>query len=160
MSQHQKIVTNLWFDHNAEEAVNFYLSIFDNSRVVSVLRCGEAGPGPKGSVLTMTFELDGQEFIALNGGPAFKFSEAISLLVKCNSQEEVDRLWDKLLDGGKAQRCGWLKDKYGLSWQIVPAALEKMLKDGNPERSGWVMKALMQMVKLDLKRLQQGYDGQ
>ncbi|HUQ95858.1 MAG TPA: VOC family protein [Bryobacteraceae bacterium] len=158
MSQNQQIVTNLWFDHNAEEAVNFYLSIFDNSRVVGVLRCGEAGPGPKGSVLTMTFELDGQEFIALNGGPAFKFSEAISLSVKCNSQEEVDRLWDKLLDGGTAQRCGWLKDKYGLSWQIVPAALEKMLKDGNPGRSGRVMKALMQMVKLDLKLLQQAYD--
>lgn len=158
MSKFQKIATHLWFDNNAEEAIDFYVSLFGNSRVVSVLRCGETGPGPKGSVLSITFQLDGQRFMAVNGGPMFKFTEAISLFVRCDTQEEVDRLWGELLVGGTAQRCGWLKDKYGLSWQIAPSVLEKMLHDEDADRSNRVMAAVLQMVKLDIGRLKQAYD--
>src|SRR5437588_6280186 len=135
----QKIVPFLWFDGNAEEAVNFYVSIFKNSRVVSVTRYGDAGPGVKGTVMSCTFQLEGQEFIALNGGPQFKFTEAISLFVNCETQEEVDELWEKLAAGGEKQRCGWLKDKFGLSWQIIPSILGALLHDKDPKKSKRVM---------------------
>lgn len=155
----QKIATHLWFDDNAEEAIDFYVSLFDNSRVVSVLRYGKVGPGPEGSVMSVTFELAGQRFMAVNGGPAFRFNEAISLFVRCDSQEEVDRLWEKLLDGGTAQQCGWLKDRYGLSWQIACAEVESLLGGDDAERSNRVMSALLQMVKLDLPGLKRAYEG-
>jgi len=156
----QKITTFLWFDDNAEEAVNFYCSIFNNSKVLSVSRYGDEGPGPKGSVMTETFQLEGQEFIALNGGPHFKFTEAISLVVNCQTQEEVDKFWEKLSEGGQKVECGWLKDKYGLSWQIVPTVLLEMLADKDPEKAKRVMHAMLQMTKLDLKTLQLAYDGE
>lgn len=155
----QKITTCLWFDNNAEEAVNFYTSIFRNSKVLEVARYGEAGPGPEGSVLTMRFQLDGVELMALNGGPVFKFTEAISLSVDCQSQAEVDELWEKLSEGGEIQQCGWLKDKYGLSWQIVPAVLGEMMSDPDPEKSNRVMEAVLKMRKLDIKALQEAYEG-
>ena len=155
----QKITPCLWFDNNAEEAVNHYLSIFKNSKIGQILRCGEAGPGPKGSILTMTFQLEGQEFM-LNGGPVFKFNEAISLSVDCKTQAEVDELWEKLSEGGQKSQCGWLKDKFGLSWQVVPSALIKMLQDKNAAKSARVMSAMMQMNKLDIAKLQQAFDGQ
>jgi predicted 3-demethylubiquinone-9 3-methyltransferase (glyoxalase superfamily) len=154
----QKITPFLWFDNNAEEAVNFYISVFKNSRVISMSRCGDAGPGPKGTVMSATFELNGQEFMALNGGPHFSFSPAISLFVKCETQQEVDDLWERLSSGGKKERCGWLKDKYGLSWQIIPNALGQMLQDKDPAKSQRVMKAMMQMDKIDIKGLQQAYE--
>jgi predicted 3-demethylubiquinone-9 3-methyltransferase (glyoxalase superfamily) len=156
----QKITPCLWFDNNAEEAVNHYLSIFKNSKIGQILRCGEAGPGPKGSILTMTFQLEGQEFMALNGGPVFKFNEAISLSVDCKTQAEVDELWEKLSEGGQKSQCGWLKDKFGLSWQVVPSALIKMLQDKDAAKSATVMSAMMQMNKLDIAKLQQAFDGQ
>src|SRR5947209_7204184 len=131
----QKITPFLWFDGKAEEAMNFYTSIFKNSKVVSIMRYGEAGPGPKGSVMAATFQLDGQEFIALNGGPQFTFSPAISFFVKCETQYEVDELWGKLSEGGRKDRCGWLQDKFGGSWQIIPAALGKLMSDPDPEKS-------------------------
>jgi predicted 3-demethylubiquinone-9 3-methyltransferase (glyoxalase superfamily) len=144
MSNKQKITTFLWFDGNAEEAANHYTSIFKNSKVLNVARYGDAGPGPKGAVMTVNFQLEGQEFIALNGGPHFKFTEAISLLVNCDTQKEVDELWSKLTAGGEESQCGWLKDKYGLSWQIVPAALFKLLQDRDPQKSKRVMEAMLQ----------------
>ncbi len=156
----QKITPCLWFDNNAEEAVNHYLSIFKNSKVNKVLRCGDAGPGPKGSVLTIAFQLEGQDFIALNGGPIFKFNEAISLSVDCKSQIEVDDLWERLSAGGQESHCGWLKDKFGLSWQVVPSALVEMLQDPDPEKSKRVMAAMMQMGKIDIAKLKQAYDRQ
>ncbi len=156
----QKITPCLWFDNNAEEAVNHYLSIFKNSKINKILRCGDAGPGPKGSVLTIAFQLEGQDFIALNGGPIFKFNEAISLSVDCKSQTEVDDLWEKLSDGGQKSQCGWLKDKFGLSWQVVPSALVEMLQDPDPEKSKRVMAAMMQMGKIDIAKLKQAYDRQ
>jgi predicted 3-demethylubiquinone-9 3-methyltransferase (glyoxalase superfamily) len=156
----QKITPCLWFDNNAEAAVNHYLSIFKSSKIGQILRCGEAGPGPKGSILTMTFQLEGQEFMALNGGPLFKFNEAISLSVDCKTQAEVDELWEKLSEGGQKSQCGWLKDKFGLSWQVVPAALIKMLQDKDAAKSARVMSAMMQMNKLDIAKLQQAFDGQ
>jgi predicted 3-demethylubiquinone-9 3-methyltransferase (glyoxalase superfamily) len=155
----QKITPFLWFDGQAEEAMNHYVSIFKNSRITGVTRYGDAGPGPKGTVMSVTFQLEGQEFIALNGGPEFKFTEAISLFVNCETQEEVDELWAKLSEGGEKQRCGWLKDKFGLSWQIIPAALGRMLQDEDPERSKRVMEAMLQMDKIEISRLQQAYDG-
>jgi predicted 3-demethylubiquinone-9 3-methyltransferase (glyoxalase superfamily) len=154
----QKITPFLWFDNNAEEAMKFYVSIFKNSKIVSVARYGEAGPGPAGSVMTATFQLDGQEFMALNGGPHFKFTEAISLFVNCETQEEVDELWEKLSAGGQESRCGWLKDKFGLSWQIIPKALGVMLQDKDPEKSKRVMKAMLQMAKIDIQGLRQAYE--
>ena len=154
----KKITPFLWFDSQAEEAMNFYVSIFKNSRVLEVTRYGEAGPGPAGSVMTASFELEGQEFIALNGGPHYKFNEAISFFVDCKTQEEVDELWAKLSEGGEEGPCGWLKDKYGLSWQIVPSALTEMLSGPDPVKSQNVMKAMLQMSKIDIKALQQAYD--
>jgi len=153
----QKIVTNLWFDTEAEEAAKYYCSIFKDSRIVNKLHYGEAGPRDAGMVLTVDFELDGQMFTAINGGPEFKFTEAISLLVNCETQEELDGLWETLLQGGEPSACGWLKDKYGLSWQITPVALEEMLRDPNPVKSQAVMRAMLQMVKIDLPALEQVY---
>lgn len=155
----QKITPFLWFNDQAEEAVNFYVSLFKNSRIVSLSRYGDAGPGPKGSVMSVTFELEGQQFYALNGGPHFSFTPAISLFVNCESQAEVDELWDKLSADGRKDRCGWLQDKYGLSWQIVPSVLGKLLGDKNPAKSNGVMKAMLQMDKLDIARLQQAYEA-
>jgi predicted 3-demethylubiquinone-9 3-methyltransferase (glyoxalase superfamily) len=155
----QTITPFLWFDGKAEEAMNFYVSIFKNSKVGSESRYGEGGPGPKGSVMSATFQLLGQEFIALNGGPMFTFSPAISFFVNCETQEEVDELWEKLSAGGEKQRCGWLKDKYGLSWQIIPSILGRLLQDKDAQKSSRAMQAMLQMGKLDIKRLQQAYDG-
>jgi predicted 3-demethylubiquinone-9 3-methyltransferase (glyoxalase superfamily) len=150
----QKITPFLWFDDNAEEAMNHYVSIFKNSEVLSVNRQGEDGP-----VFTVSFRLDGQEFVALNGGPQYQFSEAISFVVDCASQAEVDDLWDKLTaDGGEPGQCGWLKDRFGLSWQIVPSAMIEMLNDENSERSGRVMQAMLQMSKIDIAKLQEAFD--
>jgi predicted 3-demethylubiquinone-9 3-methyltransferase (glyoxalase superfamily) len=160
MSSTQKIKTYLWFDNNAEEAMNFYVSIFKNSKVLDVMRYSDAGPGPKGAVMLVTFQLEGQEFIALNGGPQFKFTEAISLLVDCKSQEEVDTLWEKLTaDGGAPSACGWLKDKFGLSWQITPTVLIEMLKDPDPEKAKRVMEAMLQMSKIDIGKLKEAYNA-
>lgn len=154
----QKITPFLWFDHQAEEAVKFYTSIFKHSKIVTIVRYGEAGPGPKGTVMLATFQLDGQEFVALNGGPHFKFTEAISFVINCKTQEEVDHFWEKLSDGGEESRCGWLKDKYGVSWQVVPSVLGEMLRDRDAERSKRVMQAMLKMDKIDIKTLKQGYD--
>jgi predicted 3-demethylubiquinone-9 3-methyltransferase (glyoxalase superfamily) len=156
----QKITPFLWFDGNAEEAANHYISIFKNSRIVSIMRYGDAGPGPKGSVMAVNFQLEGQDFTALNGGPQFKFTEAISLFVRCETQEEVDDLWAKLAAPGQKGQCGWIKDKFGLSWQIVPSVLGEMLQDKDAKRSGRVMKALMQMDKLDIGVLKRAYAQQ
>ena len=153
----QKIVPFLWFDGKAEEAMNFYVSIFKNAKVISVSHSGEAGPGPKGTVMSATFQLDGQQFIALNGGPQFSFSPAISFFVNCETQEEVDELWEKLSAGGKKERCGWLKDKYGVSWQIIPTALGKLLSDPDPAKSKRVMMAMLQMQKIEIEGLMQAY---
>jgi predicted 3-demethylubiquinone-9 3-methyltransferase (glyoxalase superfamily) len=155
----QKITPFLWFDNQAEEAMNFYVSIFKNSKAGRVTRYGEAGPGPKGTVMSATFQLDGQEFFALNGGPQFTFTPAISFFVNCETQQEVDELWDKLSVDGEKGRCGWLKDRYGLSWQIIPSALGKMLQDKDPAKSKRVMQAMLQMSKIDIEKLQQAYDG-
>jgi predicted 3-demethylubiquinone-9 3-methyltransferase (glyoxalase superfamily) len=154
----QKITPFLWFDGNAEEAMNFYVSLFKNSKIVNVSRYGDAGPGPKGTVMTGTFQLAGQQFHALNGGPQYRFTEAISLFVNCESQEEVDELWEKLSQGGEKSRCGWLKDRFGLSWQVIPSVLGKMLRDNDPEKAKRVMQAMLQMDKIDIKKLNQAYD--
>ena len=156
----QKITPFLWFDGKAEEAMHFYVSIFKNSKAGSITRYGDAGPGPKGTVMVVTFQLDGQEFIALNGGPQFTFSPAISLVVNCETQEEVDAFWEKLSEGGEKLQCGWLRDKYGLSWQIVPTVLGKMMQDKDAEKSQRVMKAMLQMNKIDIERLKQAYERQ
>ena len=154
----QKITPFLWFDGKAEEAMNFYVSVFKNSKIVRIARYGEGGPGTTGTVMTGTFLIEGQEFIALNGGPQFTFSPAISFLVNCGTQQEVDELWEKLSEGGEKQRCGWLKDQYGVSWQIVPTALGKLLNDSDPVKSKNVMQAMLQMDKIDIERLQQAYE--
>jgi len=154
----QKITPCLWFDNNAEEAVNHYCAIFKNSKIGKVLRCGESGPGPKGSVLIIAFELEGQEFIALNGGPIFKFNEAISLSVDAETLKKNNELWERLSDGGQKSQCGWLKDKFGLSWQVVPTVLVEMLQDQDATKSARVMTAMMQMSKLDITTLQQAFD--
>lgn len=151
----QKITPFLWFDGKAEEAANFYVSIFKNSKIVSVGRYGEAGPGPKGAAMSVTFQLDGQDFFALNGGPHFTFTPAISFFVNCQTQEEVDDLWEKLSAGGEKSRCGWLKDKYGLSWQVIPSILSELLQSKDAGKSSRAMKAMMQMTKIDIKALQQ-----
>jgi len=153
----QKITPFLWYDNNAEEAVSLYISVFKNSKITDITRYGDAGPGPKGSVMTIAFQLEGQDFIALNGGPMFKFTEAISLSVDCKTQQEVDELWEKLSAGGQPGQCGWLKDKFGLSWQIVPSALVEMLQDQDAERSNRVMQAMMQMRKIDVASLRRAY---
>jgi predicted 3-demethylubiquinone-9 3-methyltransferase (glyoxalase superfamily) len=155
----QKIVRFLWFDNQAEEAANFYVSLFKNSKLTSVHRYGEAGPGPKGSVMMVNFELEGQQFMALNGGPNFKFTPAISLFVNCETQEEVDALWDKLSAGGRKDRCGWLQDKYGLTWQIIPTVLSRLMSDPDPQRSSRVMKAMLQMDKIDVNKLEEAYEN-
>ncbi|MBL8186934.1 MAG: VOC family protein [Acidobacteria bacterium] len=155
----QKITTYLWFNDNAEEAVNFYVSLFNDSKIISVVRHREVGPGPAGQAFFITFELAGQQFYALNGGPMFKFTEAISLYVNCQTQEEIDTLWKKLTAEGEESRCGWLKDKYGLSWQIIPTSLGEMMQDADPARAGRVMQALLQMNKLDIAKLQEAYNG-
>jgi predicted 3-demethylubiquinone-9 3-methyltransferase (glyoxalase superfamily) len=154
----QKIMTSLWFDGNAEEAVNFYVSLFKNSEIMGVGRYSEEGPGKPGTVMTMQFKLDGQEFMAINGGPVFQFTPAISMFVNCETQEEVDFLWEKLLEGGQAEQCGWLKDRFGLSWQIVPTLLGKLMSDSNPVKAAAVSKALLKMIKLDCRLLQKAYD--
>ena len=154
----QKITPYLWFDTQAEEAVNFYISLFKNSKVLNVSRYGEAGPRPAGSIMTISFQLDGQEFVALNGGPEFKFTEAISFCVDCATQEEVDRLWAKLTEDGEEVQCGWLKDKYGLSWQIVPAGLGEMLSSPDAKKAARAMQAMLAMKKIDLAKIKQAYD--
>jgi len=156
----QRITPFLWFDGKAEEAVNFYVSVFKNSRITKITRNSEVGPGPAGSVLLVNFQLEGQEFIALNGGPEFKFNEAISFSVDCQTQAEVDELWAKLTaDGGKPGQCSWLKDKFGVSWQIVPRILPELLGDKDPAKAKRAMQAMMQMGKIDIKRLQQASEG-
>ncbi len=159
----QKITPDLWFDNSAEEAAKFYTSIFKNSKIIDVARYGEAGAKvsgrPKGTVMTVIFEIEGQRFMALNGGPVFKFSPAISFLVNCETQEEVDDLWEKLSQGGEKEQCGWLKDKYGVSWQIVPNALGEMLQDKDAKKSERVMEAMLQMKKIDVEGLKKAYAG-
>jgi predicted 3-demethylubiquinone-9 3-methyltransferase (glyoxalase superfamily) len=154
----QKISTFLWFDKEAEEAANFYISIFKNSKITAISRYGEAGPGPKGSVMVVNFLLDGVEFMALNGGPNFKFTEAISLVVKCETQAEIDMFWEKLSEGGTTNVCGWLKDKYGLSWQVVPAQLGELL-GGDQVRTNRVMAAVMKMTRLDIAAMKKAAEG-
>jgi predicted 3-demethylubiquinone-9 3-methyltransferase (glyoxalase superfamily) len=155
----QKISPFLWFDSQAEEAARFYTSIFPNSKIVKVARYGDAGPGKPGTAMTVEFQLDGQTFIALNGGPLFKFTEAISFMVNCQSQEDVDFFWEKLLDGGTESQCGWLKDKFGLSWQITPTALMQLLNDPDPKRSQRAMQAMLAMRKIDIAALKQAADN-
>jgi predicted 3-demethylubiquinone-9 3-methyltransferase (glyoxalase superfamily) len=154
----QKITPFLWFDGNAEEAANFYISIFKNSKLGKISRYGDAGPGPKGTAMSVTFQIEGQEFFALNGGPQFKFTPAISFFVNCETQQEVDDLWEKLSAGGRTDRCGWLQDKFGLSWQIIPTVLGQLLGDKDPQRAKRAMQAMLQMTKLDIKKLQQAAD--
>jgi predicted 3-demethylubiquinone-9 3-methyltransferase (glyoxalase superfamily) len=156
----QKITPFLWFDNQAEEAVNFYISIFANSKILQIARYGDAGPGPAGSVMTLSFQLEGQKFVALNGGPVFHFTPAISFVVDCKTQEEVDRLWDALTaDGGKPGQCAWLTDRYGISWQIFPNRLVELLTDPDPEKANRVMQAMMQMTKIDIAALEAVYAG-
>lgn len=155
----QKITPFLWFDNQAEEAMNFYTSIFRNSKIGRVTRYGEAGPGPAGSVLTASFELEGLEFTALNGGPSHTFNEAVSFHVSCETQDEVDHFWNKFSDGGQVQQCGWVKDKFGLVWQVVPTALPRLLGDPDREKANRVMQAMLQMAKLDIAKLEQAYAG-
>jgi predicted 3-demethylubiquinone-9 3-methyltransferase (glyoxalase superfamily) len=156
----QKITTFLWFDGKAEEAANFYTSLFKDSKILNVARYGDAGPGPKGSVMLVTFQLEGQKFIALNGGPQYSFTPAISLFVDCDSQAEVDNLWDKLTAGGQEVQCGWLQDKFGLSWQIIPRALMEMMQDRDPVKSQRAFKAMLEMKKIDIAGLQRAYRGE
>jgi predicted 3-demethylubiquinone-9 3-methyltransferase (glyoxalase superfamily) len=155
----QKITPFLWFDGKAEEAMNFYTSIFKNSKKGRLMYYGEAGPGPKGSVLSATFELEGVEFTALNGGPHFKFTPAISLLVRCRTQKEIDHHWTRLTKGGAESRCGWLTDQFGLSWQIVPSILGQLLGDKDPAKAGRVCQAMLKMRKLDIKTLKRAHAG-
>jgi predicted 3-demethylubiquinone-9 3-methyltransferase (glyoxalase superfamily) len=156
----QKITTFLWFDDQAEEAVNFYTSLFPDSKIKAITRYPENTPGPAGRVMTVDFQLAGQDYIALNGGPQYKFTEAISLLVHCEDQQEVDRLWDKLSAGGEIQDCGWLKDRYGVSWQITPDVLLELMQDKDPEKSNRVVQAMLQMQKIDIAALQKAYRGE
>lgn len=154
----QRITPFLWFDGTAEEAMNLYVSVFRSSKVVNVSRYGDAGPGPKGSVMSATFELEGQRFHALNGGPMYRFTPAISFMVNCETQAEIDEVWAKLSHGGEEQPCGWLKDRFGLSWQIVPSILGRLLGDPNPNKAGATMQAMLQMKKLDIGMLQESFD--
>jgi predicted 3-demethylubiquinone-9 3-methyltransferase (glyoxalase superfamily) len=154
-----KISPFLWFDTQAEDAARLYTSVFKNSSIGAITRYGDAGPGPKGSVMTVSFELEGQPFVALNGGPVFKFTEAVSFAVNCESQEEVDHFWNRLLEGGQESQCGWLKDRFGLSWQIVPTALSKLMQDPDPEKSRRMMQAMFKMKKLDIAELEKAHRG-
>jgi predicted 3-demethylubiquinone-9 3-methyltransferase (glyoxalase superfamily) len=156
----QKITTFLWFNDKAEEAANFYVAAFKNSKIINVTRNGDVGPGPKGSALVVNFQIEGQEFIALNGGPQYAFTPAISLLVDCEDQKEVDNLWSKLTAGGKEVQCGWLQDKYGLSWQIVPKIFFELMGDKDPAKAQRVFKAMMQMVKFDIEGLKRAHRGE
>ena len=155
----QKITPFLWFDNNAEEAANFYVSIFKNSKVLSVSRYGDAGPGPKGTVMVAEFQIDGQKFVALNGGPRFKFTEAISFVINCETQQEVEYFWERLSDGGEKSRCGWVKDKFGLWWQVVPTVLGKLMSDSDPEKVKRVTEAMLQMERIDIEPLQRAFEG-
>jgi len=155
----QKIVPNLWFDTEAEEAARFYTSIFDHSRIVKVTRYTEAGPREAGTVMTVEFEIEGQRFIGINGGPEFKFDEAVSFEVECETQDEIDYFWEKLTDGGEESQCGWLKDRFGLSWQVVPTGMAELFADPDPERARRAMEAMLKMRKLDLAALQAAADG-
>lgn len=155
----QKIVPNLWFDTEAEEAAGFYTSVFENSRIVNVSHYTEAGPRPAGTVMTVEFELDGQRFVGINGGPQFKFTEAVSFQITCETQEEIDRYWEQLTEGGEEGPCGWLKDRYGLSWQVVPTGMEELLNHPDPERARRAMEALLKMSKLDIAELRSAADG-
>jgi predicted 3-demethylubiquinone-9 3-methyltransferase (glyoxalase superfamily) len=154
-----KITTFLTFNDRAEEAVDLYTSVFEDSKITGTNRYGEAGPGKPGSLMTASFELAGREFVALNGGPSFTFSQGISLLVSCETQEEVDHYWDRLSEGGEPGPCGWLTDKFGVSWQVVPRVLGEMLSDPDPEKAGRVMQAMLQMRKIEIDELQQAYEG-
>jgi predicted 3-demethylubiquinone-9 3-methyltransferase (glyoxalase superfamily) len=156
----QKITSFLWFDGQAEEAANFYTSIFKDSKILNIARYGEAGPGPKGSVMLVTFQLEGQEFMALNGGPHYKFTPAISLFVHCQTQAEVDDLWSKLTAGGREVQCAWLVDKFGVSWQIVPDALMELMQDKDPAKSQRVFQAMMKMIKIDIEGLRRAHSGE
>jgi len=156
----QKITPFLWFDGKAEEAANFYISIFKNSKIAQIVRYGEAGPGPKGTVMTVAFELEGQKFVGLNGGPHYTFTPAISFYVDCETQAEVDELWEKLTAGGTDVQCGWLRDKFGVSWQIIPKALIELMQDKDPSKSQRVFKAMLQMKKIDIAGLQRAYRGE
>ena len=155
----QRIVTNLWFDTEAEEAANFYVSVFKNSRILNKTRYTESGPREAGMVMTVDFELDGQRLTGINGGPDFKFTEAISLLINCEDQQEVDYYWERLTDGGQEGPCGWLRDRYGLSWQVVPSGMEKLFADPDQERADRAMRAMLQMKKIDLEELNRAADG-
>jgi predicted 3-demethylubiquinone-9 3-methyltransferase (glyoxalase superfamily) len=156
----QKITPFLWFDGKAEEAANFYVSIFKNSKIETVARYGDAGPGPKGTVMIVGFQLEGQKFTALNGGPAYTFSPAISFYVNCETQAEVDELWEKLSDGGKEIQCGWVTDKYGVCWQIIPSALMELMQDKDPVKSQRVFQAMMKMIKIDIEGLRRAHRGE
>jgi predicted 3-demethylubiquinone-9 3-methyltransferase (glyoxalase superfamily) len=156
----QKITPFLWFNNNAEAAANLYTSIFKNSKILNIARYGDAGPGPKGTVMMVTFQLEGQDFMALNGGPQYSFTPAISLFVSCETQKEVDELWDKLSEGGAKVQCGWLRDKFGVSWQIVPKALMELMQDKDPVKSQRVFKAMLQMTKIDIEGLKRAYRGE
>jgi len=155
----QKITPFLWFNDNAEQAVEFYVSTFANSKILSTTRHGDAGPGAKGALMVATFQLEGQEFMALNGGPAYSFTPAISLLVNCETQAEVDALWDKLAAGGAPNQCGWVQDKFGLSWQIIPTVLGRLLADKDPRKAGRVMQAMLTMQKIDIAALKRAYEA-
>jgi predicted 3-demethylubiquinone-9 3-methyltransferase (glyoxalase superfamily) len=154
----RKITPFLWFDNNAEEAMNYYVAVFEDAEVLNVSRYGEGGPGPTGGVMTATFRLNGQEFTALNGGPEFKFTEAVSFLIECEGQEEVDYYWDKLTAGGEPGPCGWLKDQFGLSWQVIPSTLFELLQDEDPAKANRVMQAMLQMSKIDVAQLKAAYE--
>ena len=156
----QKITPFLWFDDKAEEAANFYTSIFKNSKILNIARYGEGGPGPKGTVMTVTFQLEGQEFMGLSGGPHYTFSPAISFFVNCETQAEVDELWEKLSAGGREDKCAWLQDKFGVSWQIVPKALLELIQDKDPVKSQRVFKAMLQMTKINIEGLKRAYRGE
>ncbi|TCR62196.1 VOC family protein [Bosea sp. BK604] len=156
----QKITPFLWFDSQAEEAVNFYVSVFKNAKAGKVMRCGDGGPGPKGSVLTVSFELEGIEFIALNGGPHFKLNEAVSFVIHCADQAETDHYWNKLVEGGgEHSQCGWLKDRFGLSWQVTPTILLQRMSDPDPAKAGRVAQAMMKMTKIDIAKIEEAYKG-
>ncbi|HEY8082612.1 MAG TPA: VOC family protein [Solirubrobacterales bacterium] len=155
----QKIVPNLWFDTEAEEAANFYVSVFEEGRIINVTHYTEAGPRPAGMVMTVEFELEGQRFVGINGGPEFKFDEAVSFAIECETQEEIDYFWERLTDGGRESQCGWLKDRFGLSWQVVPTGIEEVFSDSDPERAERAMKALLTMGKIDLAALRSAADG-
>jgi predicted 3-demethylubiquinone-9 3-methyltransferase (glyoxalase superfamily) len=154
----QKITPFLWFNNNAEEAINFYTSVFEDAKIGNVVRNGKSGPGPEGALMTAEFQLQGQKFIALNGGPMFTFSEAVSFVVSCNNQEEVDYYWDKLTEGGEPSRCGWLKDQFGLWWQVVPSAMAKLMAGGNAAQTARVMQAMMQMTKIEIGKLEEAFN--